>query len=322
MRSFDGATLVPLDGRAPEDVLVGDDGRVYAGLEDGRVVRVAGPGAPVETVARLPGRPLGLEFLGSDELLVCASDAGLLAVGLADGRVRTVVDRVDGRPLLGCNNAAVADDGTIYFSESSTRFPVPRWREDLIEQTRTGRLFRRAPDGAVTEILGGLDFANGVALSADGSFVVVAETGSCRLQRVWLTGDRAGRAEVFVADVGGHPDNVALGSDGLLWVAIAGPRAAVLERVQRLPAAVRAVVRRIPERLQPRPDPAIGVVAVDDAGVVVHELRGVLAGFEMLSAVREVGGALWLGSLSSEALATLRRDDAQPGGAAPSSELP
>src|SRR5688500_20343543 len=124
MRSFDGATLVRLDGRAPEDVLVGDDGRVYAGLEDGRVVRVAGPGAPVETVARLPGRPLGLEFLGTDELLVCASDAGLLAVGLEDGRVRTVVDRIDGRPLQACNNAAVADDGTLYFSESSTRFPV------------------------------------------------------------------------------------------------------------------------------------------------------------------------------------------------------
>jgi sugar lactone lactonase YvrE len=307
VRSFDGATLVPVGGRAPEDVLVGGDGRVYTGLEDGRVVRMAGPGAPVETVAQLPGRPLGLEFLGADELLVCASDAGLLAVALSDGRVRTVVDRVDGCPLLACNNAAVADDGTIYFSESSTRFPVPRWREDLIERTRTGRLFRRTPDGAVTELLGGLDFANGVALAADGSFVVVAETGACRLQRVWLTGDRAGQAEVFAADVGGHPDNVALGSDGLLWVAIAGPRAAVLERVQRLPAAVRAVVRRIPDRLQPRPDPAIGVVAVDDDGRVVHELRGVLAGFEMLSAVREIDGTLWLGSLSSDAVATLAR---------------
>ena len=307
MRNFDGATLVPLDGRAPEDVLVDGDGRVYAGLEDGRVVRVAGPGAPVETVARMPGRPLGLEFLGPDELLVCASDAGLLAVALADGRVRTVVDRVEGRPLLGCNNAAVADDGTIYFSESSTRFPVPRWREDLIEQTRTGRLFRRSPDGAVTELLGGLDFANGVALAADQSFVVVAETGSCRLQRVWLTGDRAGQAELFTDGIGGHPDNVALGSDGLLWVAIAGPRAAMLERVQRLPAALRAVARRIPPSLQPRPDPAIGVVAVDDAGRVVHEFRGLLAGFEMLSAVREVAGTLWLGSLSSDALATLQR---------------
>ena len=307
MRNFEGATLVPLGGRAPEDVLVDGEGRVYTGLEDGRVVRVAGPGAPVETIARMPGRPLGLELLGPDELLVCASDAGLLAVALTDGRVRTVVDRVDGRPLLGCNNAAVADDGTIYFSESSTRFPVPRWREDLIEQTRTGRLFRRSPDGAVTELLGGLDFANGVALAADGSFVVVAETGSCRLQRVWLTGHRTGQAELFTDDIGGHPDNVALGSDGLLWVAIAGPRAPLLERVQRLPAAVRAVARRIPQGLQPRPDPAIGVVAVDDAGRVVHEFRGLLAGFEMLSAVREIGGTLWLGSLSSDALATLQR---------------
>jgi sugar lactone lactonase YvrE len=307
VRSFAGATLVPVGGRAPEDVLVDGEGRVYAGLSDGRIVRVAGPGAPVETVARTPGRPLGLEFLGSDELLVCASDAGLLAVGLADGRVRTVEDRVDGRPLLGCNNAAVADDGTIFFSDSSTRFPVPRWREDLIERTRTGRLFRRDPDGTVTELLGGLDFANGVALAADGSYVAVAETGSCRLQRVWLTGEQAGRAEVFVEDVGGHPDNLALGSDGLIWVAIAGPRAALLERVQRLPAPLRAVARRVPERLQPRPDPAIGLVALDDAGRVVHEFGGELAGFEMLSGVRESAGTLWLGSLTSDAVATLPR---------------
>jgi sugar lactone lactonase YvrE len=307
VRTFEGATLVPVGGRAPEDVLVDGEGRGYAGLSDGRIVRVAGPGAPVETVAWTPGRPLGLEFLGTDELLVCASDAGLLAVGIADGRVRTLVDRVDGHPLLGCNNAAVAGDGTVFFSDSSTRFPVPRWREDLIERTRTGRLFRRTPDGAVTQLLGALDFANGVALAADGSFVVVAETGSCRLQRVWLTGERAGRAEVFVEDVGGHPDNLALGSDGLLWVAIAGPKAALLERVQRLPAPLRAVARRVPERLQPQPDPTIGLVALDDDGRVVHEFRGELPGFEMLSAVREVAGTLWLGSLSSEAVATLPR---------------
>ena len=76
----------------------------------------------------------------------------------------------------------------MYFSDSSTRFPVPRWRADLIQRTRTGRLLRRAPDGVVTELLGGLEFANGVALAADGSYVAVAETGACRLQRVWLTG--------------------------------------------------------------------------------------------------------------------------------------
>lgn len=306
MRSFADATLVPVGGPGPEDVLVDGEGRVYAGLADGRIVRTAGPGAPVETVARISGRPLGLEFLDSDELLVCASDAGLLAVALTDGRVRTVVDRVDGAPLGAVNNAAVAADGSIFFSDSSTRFPVPRWRDDLIERTRTGRLFRRTPDGAITELLGGLDFANGVTLAADESYVAVAETGSCRVQRVWLTGERSGRAEIFVADVGGYPDNIALGSDGLIWIAVAGPRAPALERVQRLPAAVRAVARRVPDRLQPRPDPAIGVVAVDDDGRLVHEFRGVLAGLEMLTAVREAHGVLWLGCLSGDAVATLR----------------
>src|SRR4051812_11640044 len=77
--AFGGVTLLPVGGSAPEDVLVDPVGRVYTGLADGRIVRVDGPGAAVRTVATVPGRPLGLEFLGADELIVCASDAGLLA---------------------------------------------------------------------------------------------------------------------------------------------------------------------------------------------------------------------------------------------------
>jgi sugar lactone lactonase YvrE len=187
---FDGVRLVAVGGEAPEDVLVDGRGRVYTGLSDGRVVRLDADGAPPVTVARVPGRPLGLELLGPDELLVCAADAGLLVVSLDGGAVRTLADRVGDRALLAVNNAAVAADGTVYFSDSSTRFPMPRWRADLIQRTRTGRLFRRTPDGVVTELLGGLEFANGVALAADGSYVAVAETGACRLQRVWLTGAR------------------------------------------------------------------------------------------------------------------------------------
>lgn len=303
---FAGLTLVPTGGTGPEDVLVDAGGRAYAGLADGRIVRIDGPGAPARTIATTSGRPLGLEFLGPDELLVCASEAGLLAVTLDGGAVRTLTDRVAGEKLLACNNAAVAPDGTVYFSDSSTRFPVPRWRADLVHRTATGRLLRRAPDGTVTALLGGLEFANGVALSADGSYVAVAETGGCRLHRVWLSGERAGRSEVFVDGLSGYPDNLALGSDGLIWVALPGPRTALLSRIQRLPSAARALVAALPERLSPRPSPIVSVVAVDDAGRVVHEIRGEVEGFRMLTSVREAGGVLWLGSLESDSLATLR----------------
>jgi sugar lactone lactonase YvrE len=303
---FDGVRLVAVGGEAPEDVLVDDRGRVYTGLSDGRVVRLDADGAPPVTVARVPGRPLGLELLGPDELLVCAADAGLLVVSLDGGAVRTLADRVGDRALLAVNNAAVAADGTVYFSDSSTRFPMPQWRADLIQRTRTGRLLRRTPDGVVTELLGGLEFANGVALAADGSYVAVAETGACRLQRVWLTGERAGRSEVFVDGLSGYPDNIALGSDGLVWVALPSPRSPVLTAVQRMPAPVRRAVSTIPERMQPRPQRTVSVVALDDDGRVVRELRGEIDGFTVLTGVREFRGTLWMGSLTGGSVATLR----------------
>jgi sugar lactone lactonase YvrE len=305
VHDFAGVTLLPVGGSAPEDVLVDPGGRVYTGLADGRIVRTDGAGAAVRTVATLPGRPLGLEFLGPDELVVCASDAGLLAVPLDGGRVRTLTDRVDGRRLLACNNAAVAADGTVYFSDSSTRYGVPQWRTDLVRRTATGRLLRRSPDGEITELLGGLEFANGVALAADGSYVAVAETGTCRLHRVWLTGARAGRSELFVDGLDGYPDNVSLGSDGLVWVALPSPRSALLSRVQRLPAAARAIVGALPDRMSPGTSGVVSVVAVDDGGRVVHEMRGEIDGFRMLTGVREVGGVLWFGSLEGAVVATV-----------------
>ncbi|HET6391387.1 MAG TPA: SMP-30/gluconolactonase/LRE family protein [Blastococcus sp.] len=303
---FGAARLHPV-GTGPEDVVLDSSGRVLTGLADGRVVRLDPATGDVETVARVSGRPLGLELLGTDELLVCASDAGLLAVALDGGAVRTLADRFAGRPLGAVNNAAVAGDGTIWFSDSSTRFPIPRWREDLVQRTRSGRLFRRAPDGEVTEVLGDLEFANGVALAADGSFVAVAETGARRVRRVWLTGSRAGTSDVLAEDLWGYPDNMALGSDGLIWVALASPRVSALDSIQRLPGALRAVVRRLPERLLPSPAPAVGAVGLDGAGRVVRGRIGTIDGFVMLTGVREVGGTVWLGSLTGNSVAAVAR---------------
>ena len=304
MRDFSGTTVVPV-GEGPEDVLVDERGRVCSGLADGRIVRVAGLGGPVETIARVQGRPLGLEFLGEDELLVCASDAGLLAVTLSDGAVRTLVDRVAGAPLRAVNNAAVAADGTIYFTDSSQQFRIPEWRADLVQRTATGRLLRRTPDGEVAVLLAGLEFANGVALAADESWVAVAETGAARVRRLWLTGDRPGTVEDLVDDLPGHPDNIALGSDGLVWITLPSPRVSSLAAIHRLPRPLRALLSRLPRRLQPRPGRTLGVLAVDGSGREVHRFSGEIPGFEMLTGVREADGRLWFGSLTGSTLATL-----------------
>ena len=63
---------------------------------------------------------------------------------------------IDGRLLLVCDNAAIAGDGTIWFSDSSARFRLEHWKGDLIEHSGTGRLLRRDPSGRVEVRLTGL----------------------------------------------------------------------------------------------------------------------------------------------------------------------
>ena len=138
--------------------------------------------------------------------------------------------------MVFCNNAAIAGDGTVWFSDSSTRFGIDRWKDDFVQNTRTGRLLRLAEDGSVEVVLDGLAFANGVALAADESYVAVAETAARTVVRRWLTGPRAGARDHLVADLPGYPDNIARGSDGLIWVSIASPRDPVVERLRLAPA--------------------------------------------------------------------------------------
>jgi len=305
---FGSVSLLPINGNGPEDVVVDAEGWVFTGLEDGRIIRVSGDGTRIDTIADTGGRPLGIELYGDDGLVVCDSERGLLTVDVASGAVRTLTRSGDGAPLVVCNNAAVAADGTIYFSDSSSRFPVEQWRSDLIEQTGTGRLLRRAPDGTVDTLARGLQFANGVALTADESCVAVAETGSRRVRRVRLTGARQGEQDVLLDNLAGYPDNIATGSDGLIWVTQASPHIVLLDVVRRLPSGLRALARHLPDVLQPQPADRVGVLSVDGVGRVRHERRGEIAGFRMLSGVREHHGTLYFGSLTGPVIARTRRD--------------
>ncbi|MGQ0778821.1 MAG: SMP-30/gluconolactonase/LRE family protein [Pseudonocardiales bacterium] len=304
---FRNVTVHPVCGEGPEDVVVDDQGSIYTGLADGSIVRISGAGDKIEIIAETPGRPLGLEFYGDDELVVCASDHGLLAVTISTGAVRTLTATVAGTALIACNNAAVARDGTVYFSDSSQRYPIPQWRKDLIQQTRTGRLFRRNPDGTVDQLLSGLHFANGVALAQDESFVTVAESGGCRVRRVWLTGPHVGTNDVFLDDLTGYPDNSSTGSDGLIWVAVPSVRVAAVGVVQRLPAPVRSLILELPESLQPSPSRTVGALGVNDKGHIVHSYEGQIEGFHMLTGVRERNGKLYFGSLVESSIAIADR---------------
>ncbi|HYY11231.1 MAG TPA: SMP-30/gluconolactonase/LRE family protein [Kineosporiaceae bacterium] len=300
-------------GAGAEDVLVVTggpfEGAVYTGTDDGAIHRVSADGRTVDTVASTGGRPLGLEELPDGRLLVCDARRGLLAVDPRTGGLDTLATHVDGLPMRFCNNAAVAPDGTLYFSDTSTVHGIDQWKADFVEVTATGRLLRLAPDGDPEVLVDGLAFANGVALAADGSFVAVAETSLRTVVRYWLTGPAAGTRDLLTADLPGYPDNIARGSDGLIWVSIASPRDPVVETLQRSPVWLRRQVTRVPARLQPAPKRTVRVQAYDATGRLVHDLdlgEDVHGGrYHMVTGVREHDGRVWLGSLHEPAVAVL-----------------
>jgi streptogramin lyase len=280
-------------GRGPEDVLPDPEGRVLTGVADGRILRLTPDGRHVEVVADTGGRPLGLEWLPDGALLVCDARRGLLRV---DGGA---VEELAGGFAF-CNNAAVAADGTIYFSDSTDRIGIDHWKGELLQHSGTGRLLRRGLGAETTVLLTGLEFANGVALTPDGTAVIVAETTAYRLTR-WSVAD--GTASVFVDNLPAFPDNIATGSDGLVWVTMASPRDPVLDRLLPRPPVLRKAVWALPDRLLPREQHTVWVRAYAPDGSLVHDLQAPGDRFGLVTGVREVGGTVWLGSLTGDCVA-------------------
>jgi len=301
--------VIAVPGPGAEDVVVGgpgpDEGAVFTGTEDGSIFRLSHDGEHLERIAHTEGRPLGIEIDLDGRLLVCDARRGILRIDTASGAVEQVTDSVAGRRMVFCNNAAIAGDGTVWFSDSSTRFGLERWKDDFVQDTRTGRLMRMDPDGTIEVVLDGLAFANGVALSRSEDYVAVAETGARTVVRHWLTGERAGRRDLLAQDLPGYPDNIARGSDGLIWVTIASPRDPVVERLQAAPPWLRRQVTRIPERVQPKPKRTVRVQAYDDGGRLVHDVDIDTPDYHMVTGVREHEGRVWLGSLHEPAVAVL-----------------
>ena len=298
--------LLRLPGLNPEDVLLDKKGRVLCGLEDGSILRMNADGSDATVLINTGGRPLGLDWLPDGRLLVCDCQRGLLAINLTSKAIDVLVDTVNGRKLMVCNNPSVAKDGTIYFSDSSQRYPLSKIRTELIEHIATGSLLRRNVDGSVEVLMNNLQFANGVVLSPDESFVLVAETGACRINRVWLTGARKGNTEVFADDLPGMPDNMSLGSDGLFWVALPSAADPRLKLVHRLPAMVRRIIARVPDELQPAELRSVLVMAFDADGKCVRFIEADPLRFHLVTGVREYRGHLYAGSVEENAVAIIK----------------
>jgi sugar lactone lactonase YvrE len=296
---LDAVDRFPLPtGHGPEDVCVDLDGGLLTGGDDGTVWRwpaSAQPGDLPTAVVNTGGRPLGIEVdPGDGSLIVCDAYKGLLRV--RGDAVEVLATHAAGTPIRFCNNASVASDGTVYFTDSSSRFPLSDWRRDILEHRPNGRLLVYR-DNAVSVLADSLYFPNGVALTPDESALMLVEDSTHRLSRV----DIASGAVEVVLDLAAYPDNMAGVGDGTYWIAMPSPRLPIVERLLPHPV-LRKLADLLPQRLQPQPE-RYGLVALVSArGEILRTLHGPSGSYSMITGVRQQGQSLWLGSLTENAV--------------------
>ena len=286
------------DGIGPEDIAVDEAGNMYAGYEDGRIIKYDVHGNSLDVFVNTKGRPLGMDFDGEGNLIIADADKGLLCAD-QDGNLTTLTTEVDGIPFKLTDDVDVAADSKIYFTDASSRYGIHDYRLDLMAHQPYGRLLEYDPETkTTTTLLSGLYFANGIAVSLKGEFILVNETSKYRVKKYWLKGANAGQSEILIDNLPGFPDGISSNGKNIYWIAIPALRKEIIENLADKPF-VRKIILRLPKALQPAPDRYGFVLGIDGTGKVIHNLQYPSPeSFSPITSVEEKNGVLYLGSLT------------------------
>lgn len=247
-----GEGLLP----GPEDLAFdAKTGLMYAACGDGWIKRITithvlDGNYKVENWRYVGGRPLGIVMGNHGELLVCDPFQGLLNV--TEDSVHVLSDDAGGKKFKFADGLDVSEDGSVYFTDATTKYGFGYSDYDVLEGKPNGRLLKYSPETKeTTQLLTGLYFPNGVALSGDQTFLIFCETSKVRCSKYWLEGDKKGQIEVFIENLPGYPDNIRYNGHGIFWIGLVSKRSAMLEILFRIPqlkyyvAANKAVMEKL-----------------------------------------------------------------------------
>ncbi|AEP29619.1 SMP-30/gluconolactonase/LRE family protein [Brumicola nitratireducens] len=306
-------------GKGPEDIVIAEDGYLYTGYDDGRIVRVLvadilsayeAEGADIDNIAfeefaNTQGRPLGLRFDAAGNLIVADAARGVLSID-KQGNIRVLVDEYEGKKLLFVDHLDIASDGTIWFSDASAKFEFHDFIYDFLEASSTGRLLSYNPATQETQVrMDNLFFANGVSVGPNDAFVLINETGRAKVHRLWLKGEKAGLRDIFIEQLPAMPDNLYF-KDGIFWISLITLRDPLVEGLAQN-TFLRRIVGGLPKVLL-KPSSHYGfVIGVSPEGKVIQNLQSA-KGYQSITTAIEFEGYLFLGSLENSSIAVSKLD--------------
>lgn len=303
----------------PEHVVMARDGKLYVTVASGNILRMAPDGSAREVFANTGGRVLGFDFDAAGHLIAADAVKGLLSIS-PDRKITLLTDKVGSDLIRYADAVIVAGNGKIYLSDASTRFAPATWGGtfeasvlDILEQSSTGRILEYDPATRATRMVAqGLSFANGVALSQDGRFLFVNETGKYRVWKISVDASNLDvaqpnpQASVLLDNLPGYPDNLMRGLDGRIWLGLAKPRNPTVDKLADQPF-LRKLTLRLPRALWPIPPSYGHVMAFTEDGKIVADLQDPSGAYPETTGVTETPDRLYIQSLHAKSLGWLAK---------------
>ncbi|GJM88047.1 hypothetical protein PR202_ga04066 [Eleusine coracana subsp. coracana] len=253
------------------------------------------------------GRPLGLKFnKETGELYIADAYFGLRVVSPGDNVSRPLVPDWQGsRPFSFANGVEIDyETGAIYFTETSTR----DFLNIVISGDKTGRLLKYDPKKNHVEVLvDGLAFPNGLAMSTDGTYLLLAETTTGKILKYWIKTSKASTMDEVV-QLFGFPDNIKWSPRGGFWVGLHAKRGKIAEWSISYPW-LRRLILKLPIRhiqhvsmLLNQVGRQIIALRLSENGKTMEAISvhgAVQKAFKSVSEVEERNGSLFIGSVTS-----------------------
>ena len=185
------------------------DGRLWVADWGASELITVDPGGMRSLVTRVESFPFCIDWLPDGRLLVVsAADRALLRME-PDGRL---VEHADLSVLSDhpWNDIVVDGRGNAYMGNIGFDFPEG--------EPAPGNVALVTPDGSVSQVADGVMFPNGMAVTADGSTLIVAESyGNCLTAfDISEDGSLSGR-RVWAPLGDGAPDGICIDAEGAVW---------------------------------------------------------------------------------------------------------
>jgi sugar lactone lactonase YvrE len=191
------------------------EGRLwFSDWTGGRIVAVDDAGE-TEVVLEHASLPLCFDFLPDGRLVLVSNQERALLTLEDDGTLATYAD-LTAISDLGCNDVVVDGRGLVFVNSPHFDFAVGPPPGDV----QPGRVGVVTPDGAVRVVADDLAFPNGMAVTDDGSTLVVADSYRHHLVGFTIAADGALTDRRVWADLGeDNPDGICLDASGAAWYA-------------------------------------------------------------------------------------------------------